>query len=45
MLKDYYPVGGVRIEDVLLVTEDGIENLSKDAPKGRELEDVVNGLV
>jgi Xaa-Pro dipeptidase len=33
ILEKYYPVGGVRIEDDILVTEDGYENLTT-APKG-----------
>ena len=35
LLAKYYPVGGVRIEDDILVTEDGYENLTT-APKGEE---------
>jgi Xaa-Pro dipeptidase len=35
VLEKYYPVGGVRIEDDILVTKDGYENLST-APKGEE---------
>ncbi|UNI16317.1 Xaa-Pro dipeptidase [Purpureocillium takamizusanense] len=42
VLESYYPVGGVRIEDCILVTRDGYENLTT-APKGRELLDVING--
>lgn len=42
MLEKYYPVGGVRIEDDILVTEDGYENLT-DAPKGEELFRIING--
>ena len=33
LLETYYPIGGVRIEDDILVTEDGYENLTT-APKG-----------
>ncbi|KAK6433547.1 hypothetical protein LTR95_010271 [Oleoguttula sp. CCFEE 5521] len=36
MLKRYMPVGGVRIEDCILVTEKGCEDLTK-APKGEEM--------
>ncbi|KID75098.1 Xaa-Pro dipeptidase, partial [Metarhizium brunneum ARSEF 3297] len=41
LLEEYYDVGGVRIEDCILVTEDGYENLTV-APKGDELLDVIN---
>ncbi|GAO18222.1 hypothetical protein UVI_02022880 [Ustilaginoidea virens] len=41
ILEGYYEVGGVRIEDCILVTEDGHENLTA-APKGDELLDVIN---
>lgn len=42
VLEGYYHVGGARIEDDILVTEDGYENLTK-APKGQELFDLING--
>ncbi|KAI9147962.1 transcriptional activator Mut3p [Paramyrothecium foliicola] len=42
VLEKYYDVGGVRIEDDILVTEDGYENLTT-APKGKELLDAING--
>ncbi|KAK5997462.1 putative Xaa-Pro aminopeptidase [Cladobotryum mycophilum] len=42
VLEGYYSVGGVRIEDDILVTEDGYENLTA-APKGEELVKVING--
>ena len=42
LLEDYYPVGGVRIEDDILVTEDGYENLTT-APKGQAALDIING--
>lgn len=42
VLERYYAVGGVRIEDCVLVTPAGNENLTT-APKGDELLDVVNG--
>jgi Xaa-Pro dipeptidase len=41
-MKKYFDVGGVRIEDDILVTEDGYENLTT-APKGQELLDIING--
>ncbi|KHN97647.1 Xaa-Pro dipeptidase [Metarhizium album ARSEF 1941] len=41
LLEEYYDVGGVRIEDCLLVTEHGYQNLTV-APKGDELLDVIN---
>jgi Xaa-Pro dipeptidase len=37
----YYPVGGVRIEDDILVTKDGYENLTT-APKGDEALKIIN---
>ena len=42
ILEKYYPVGGVRIEDDILVTEDGYENLTT-APKGQAALDIING--
>ena len=36
VLKRYMPVGGVRIEDDILITKDGCENLTT-APKGEEM--------
>lgn len=33
----------MRIEDDILVTVDGHENISAEAPKGDELLDVING--
>jgi Xaa-Pro dipeptidase len=41
VLEEYYDVGGVRIEDCILVTERGYENLTV-APKGDELLEVIN---
>ena len=40
VLERYYKVGGVRIEDDLLVTEGGCENLTT-APKGEEMLEVI----
>jgi Xaa-Pro dipeptidase len=40
VLDQYWAVGGVRIEDCILVTKDGYENLTT-APKGEELLRVV----
>ncbi|KAL2131026.1 hypothetical protein VTI74DRAFT_5616 [Chaetomium olivicolor] len=40
-LEKYWDVGGVRIEDDILVTEDGHENLTT-APKGKEMLRVIN---
>ncbi|XWW94769.1 hypothetical protein V2A60_002717 [Cordyceps javanica] len=42
VVERYYPVGGSRTEDCILVTESGYENLTT-APKGPELLDVING--
>ncbi len=41
LLEKYYPVGGVRIEDDILVTEDGYENLTT-APKSDEALKIIN---
>jgi Xaa-Pro dipeptidase len=40
MLEQYYPVGGVRIEDDILVTSTGYENLTT-APKGEEACEII----
>ena len=40
ILERYYPVGGVRIEDDLLITADGYENLTT-APKGEEALEII----
>lgn len=36
VLEQYMHVGGVRIEDDILITKDGYENLTT-APKGKEM--------
>lgn len=41
VVERYYPVGGSRTEDCILVTESGYENLTT-APKGQELFDLIN---
>jgi Xaa-Pro dipeptidase len=41
LLEKYYPVGGVRIEDDILITADGNENLTT-APKGEEALRIIN---
>jgi len=41
LLEKYYAVGGVRIEDDILVTEKGYENLTT-APKGDEALKIIN---
>ncbi len=41
LLEKYYPVGGVRIEDDILVTKDGYENLTS-TPKGEEALKIIN---
>ncbi|KAK4252331.1 peptidase M24, structural domain-containing protein [Corynascus novoguineensis] len=41
-LNKYWDVGGVRIEDDILITKDGYENLTR-APKGNDMWDVING--
>lgn len=42
VLQRYMPVGGVRIEDDILITSRGYENLTK-APKGDAMFDVIRG--
>lgn len=38
--KEYIPIGGVRIEDDILVTANGYENLTT-APKGKEMLEII----
>ncbi|KAH8815876.1 xaa-Pro aminopeptidase-like protein I [Xylogone sp. PMI_703] len=42
LLEKYYPVGGVRIEDDLLITDDGYDNITT-APKGDDALKIING--
>jgi len=42
VLERYMPVGGVRIEDDVLITETGWENLTT-APKGEEALRIIRG--
>ncbi|KAJ4337262.1 hypothetical protein N0V87_004762 [Didymella glomerata] len=42
VLQRYMPVGGVRIEDDILITSRGFENLTK-APKGDAMFDIIRG--
>jgi Xaa-Pro dipeptidase len=42
VLEKYWSVGGVRIEDCILVTDDGYDNLTT-APKGEEALKIING--
>ncbi|CAN8097288.1 unnamed protein product [Discula destructiva] len=41
LLEEYYPVGGCRLEDCILVTKDGYENMTT-APKSHEMMKVIN---
>jgi Xaa-Pro dipeptidase len=41
-LEDFYRVGGVRIEDDILVVANGFENLTA-APKGSDMLAIING--
>ncbi|KAJ4391435.1 hypothetical protein N0V93_005052 [Gnomoniopsis smithogilvyi] len=42
MLEEYYPVAGCRLEDCILVTDNGWENLTT-APKGNDMIEAING--
>lgn len=42
VLEEYYPVCGCRLEDCVLVTKQGYENLTT-APKGEEMIRLING--
>jgi len=43
VLSQYEPVGGVRIEDVLLITPNGAENLTKVRSDVEWVEEVCSG--
>ena len=43
MLEKYWAVGGVRIEDNLLITKDGYENLTTAVKDVDEMEKLING--
>jgi hypothetical protein len=43
VVSRYLPVGGVRIEDDILITKDGYENLTT-APKGQAMLDEIAGV-
>jgi len=36
LIKEYFDFGGVRIEDDVLITKDGYDNLTKDLPRVTE---------
>ncbi|ORY70048.1 peptidase M24, structural domain-containing protein [Pseudomassariella vexata] len=42
VLEKYWGVGGVRIEDCILVTGEGHENISSAAPKGERMLNIIN---
>jgi Xaa-Pro dipeptidase len=42
-LEKYWAVGGVRIEDNILVTESGFENLTTAVKDVDEMERIING--
>lgn len=42
LAREYIPVGGARIEDDILVTADGYENMTT-APKGDEMLEIIGG--
>jgi Xaa-Pro dipeptidase len=43
VLKKYWEVGGVRIEDNILITKDGYENLTTAVKDVDEMEKLING--
>jgi len=43
VLEEYWTVGGVRIEDNILVTKDGSENLTETPKEVEEMERLING--
>jgi Xaa-Pro dipeptidase len=42
-MNKYWAVGGVRIEDNILVTENGYENLTTAVKEVAEMEKIING--
>jgi Xaa-Pro dipeptidase len=43
VLKRYWEVGGVRIEDNVLITKDGFENLTTTPKSVEDMEKLING--
>jgi len=43
-LNRYWEVGGVRIEDNILITNDGYKNLTTAVKNVAEMEKLINGL-
>jgi Xaa-Pro dipeptidase len=43
VLNKYWEVGGVRIEDNLLITKDGSQNLTTAVKEVDEMEKIING--
>jgi len=43
VLNNYWEVGGVRIEDNLLITKDGFQNLTTAIKEVDEMEKIIHG--
>jgi len=43
VLNKFWEVGGVRIEDNILITKDGYENLTTAIKDVTEMEELING--
>jgi Xaa-Pro dipeptidase len=43
VLNKFWEVGGVRIEDNILITKDGYENLTTAVKDVTEMEELING--